>query len=118
MRLEYQIDAPTIISRRQDAELSPGQFTNIIRECCGRQWSPLEIEFEHPSPADWRQHERAFGAPVYFDAPPTPFVFDAALLARPMPGRDLKLLAMMRTVPAGRWDRARLPTRCSIRRPR
>lgn len=96
MRLEYQIDAPTIISRRQDAELSLGQFTNIIRECCGRQWSPLEIEFEHPSPADWRQHERAFGAPVYFGCATNAIVFDAALLARPMPGRDLKLLAMMR----------------------
>ena len=39
MRLEYQITTPAIVARRQDAELSLGQFTNIIRECCGRQWA-------------------------------------------------------------------------------
>ncbi|WP_374653693.1 AraC family transcriptional regulator [Dongia sp.] len=97
MRLEYRILSPSIIARRQDAELSLGQFTNIIRECCGRYWSPLEIQFEHPRPADWRQHEMAFGAPVYFGCATNAIVFDADLLGRPMPGRDLKLLTMMQT---------------------
>nr|WP_298687251.1 AraC family transcriptional regulator [uncultured Dongia sp.] len=97
MHLEYQILSPAIIARRQDAELSLGQFTNIIREACGRHWSPLEIHFEHPRPADWRQHEMAFGAPVFFGCATNAIIFDAALLARPMPGRDLKLLTMMQT---------------------
>ncbi|MBK8159039.1 MAG: AraC family transcriptional regulator [Rhodospirillaceae bacterium] len=97
MRLEYQILSPAIIARRQDAELSLGQFTNIIREACGRRWSPLEIQFEHPRPDDWRQHELAFGAPVFFGCKTNAIIFDADLLARPMPGRDLKLLTMMQT---------------------
>jgi AraC-like DNA-binding protein len=97
MHLEYQIRSPAIVARRQDAELSLGQFTNIIRECCGRNWSPLEIQFEHPRPGEWRQHEAAFGAPVFFGCPTNAIVFDAALLTRPMPGRDLKLLTMMQT---------------------
>jgi AraC-like DNA-binding protein len=97
MRLEYQILTPAIIARRQDAELSLGQFTNIIRECCGRHWSPLEIQFEHPRPADWHQHETAFGAPVFFGCTTNAIIFDADLLERPMPGRDLKLLAMMQS---------------------
>ena len=96
MRLEYQILSPAIIARRQDAELSLGQFTNIIRESCGRGWSPLEIQFEHPRPVDWRQHETAFGAPVFFGCASNAIVFDAALLNRPMPGRDARLFTMMR----------------------
>ncbi|WP_374306762.1 AraC family transcriptional regulator [Dongia sp.] len=97
MRLEYQIISPSIVARRQDAELSLGQFTNIIRECCGKHWSPLEIQFEHPRPPDWRQHEMAFGAPVFFGCATNAIIFDADLLGRPMPGRDLKLLTMMQT---------------------
>lgn len=97
VRLEYQIQTPAILARRQDAELSLGQFTNLIRECCGRNWSPLEIQFEHPRPAEWRQHANAFGAPVFFGCSSNAIVFEAELLNLPMPGRDLKLLTMMRT---------------------
>ncbi|WP_170984198.1 AraC-like transcriptional regulator QhpR [Rhodoligotrophos defluvii] len=96
VRLEYQIRTPAILARRQDAELSLGQFTNLIRECCGRTWSPIEIQFEHPRPAEWRQHTDAFGAPVFFGCSSNAIVFESELLSRPMPGRDLKLLAMMR----------------------
>jgi AraC-like DNA-binding protein len=97
VRLEYQIRTPAIVARRQDAELSLGQFTNVIRECCGRHWSPIEVHFEHPRPEGWRQHEMAFGAPVFFGSTTNALVFAADLLDRPMPGRDPKLLAMMRT---------------------
>jgi AraC-like DNA-binding protein len=96
-RLEYRIETPSIVARRQDAELSLGQFTNVIRECCGRHWSPIEVHFEHPRPEGWRQHEMAFGAPVFFGSATNALVFDRELLARPMPGRDPKLLAMMRS---------------------
>ncbi len=97
VRLDYQIHTPAIVARRQDAELSLGQFVNLIRECCGRAWSPMEIQFEHPQPSDWRQHETAFGAPVFFGCDSNSIVFDPALLGRPMPGRDLKLMTMMQT---------------------
>jgi AraC-like DNA-binding protein len=97
LHLEYRIETPAIVARRQDAELSLGQFSNVVRECCGRSWSPLEIHFEHPRPAEWRQHETAFGAPVFFSCATNAIVFDRELLERPMPARDLKLLAMMRT---------------------
>ena len=95
--LEYQIEAPAIVARRQDAELSLGQFCNLMRECCGSRWTPLEIHFEHPRPAEWRQHETAFRAPVFFGCSTNAIVFDRGVLDRPMPGRDLRLLTMMRT---------------------
>jgi AraC-like DNA-binding protein len=97
MRLEYAIVAPDIVQRRQDAELSLGMFLNVIREGCGASWSPEEVHFEHPRPAAWREHERAFAAPVLFGQPTNALVFRADVLARPMPGRDLRLLAVMRT---------------------
>jgi AraC-like DNA-binding protein len=96
VRLEYRIQTPSIVARRQDAELSLGQFTNLIRECCGRNWSPTEIQFEHPRPAEWRQHTLAFGAPVFFGCTSNAIILESEHLDRPMPGRDLKLLAMMR----------------------
>jgi AraC-like DNA-binding protein len=94
--LRYQIEAPDIVERRQDAELSLGMFLNVIRECCGPGWSPEEVHFEHPRPAEWKEHERAFGAPVYFAQPSNALLFRADILERPMPGRDLTLMTLMR----------------------
>jgi len=95
VHLEYQIEAPDIVERRHDAELSLGMFLNIMRECLGQQWSPEEVHFEHPRPAEWKEHEKAFGAPVFFSLPRNALLFRPEILAEPMPGRDPKLMAMM-----------------------
>jgi AraC-like DNA-binding protein len=97
MRLEYQIYSAEIVQRRQDAELSLGMFRNVIRECLGPRWAPLEVHFEHPRPEAWQEHEAAFDAPAYFSQPTNALVFRPDLLERPMPGADARLLTMMRT---------------------
>jgi len=97
MRLEYQIYSSEIVERRQDAELSLGMFTNVIRDCCGPKWAPVEVHFEHPRPEFWKEHETAFDAPVYFSQPTNALLFRPELLERSMPGRDLQLLTMMQT---------------------
>lgn len=97
MRLEYQIQAPDIVERRQDAELSLGMFLNVFRECYGSGWAPEEVHFEHPNPMESREHENAFGAPVYFSQPANALLFRPEILDRAMPGRDLNLMAMMQT---------------------
>jgi AraC-like DNA-binding protein len=43
------------------------------------------------------EHENAFDAPIYFSQPTNALLFTADILGRPMPARDLKLLAVMRT---------------------
>ncbi|MCP4381068.1 MAG: AraC family transcriptional regulator [Hyphomicrobiales bacterium] len=96
-RLEYQITEPSIVERRQDAELSLGMFLNVLRECCGVRWSPEEVHFEHPKPAFAKEHEAAFGAPVYFSQRTNALLFRPDDLTRPMPSRDLRLLAVMQT---------------------
>ena len=97
VRLEYQIQAPDIIERRQDAELSLGMFLNVFRECYGAGWAPEEVHFEHPNPVESREHENAFGAPVYFSQPANALLFRPEIMDRPMPGRDLNLMTMMQT---------------------
>jgi AraC-like DNA-binding protein len=97
MRLEYLICCSEIVERRQDAELSLGMFANVIRDCCGPNWAPVEVHFEHPRPQFWKEHEAAFDAPVYFSQPTNALLFRPELLERPMPGRDLQLLTMMQT---------------------
>jgi AraC-like DNA-binding protein len=97
LRLEYQIIAPDIVARRQDAELSLGMFLNVIREACGTKWAPEEVHFEHPRPQAWKEHESAFDAPVYFSQPTNALIFRNDILDRSMPARDLQLLAVMQT---------------------
>jgi len=95
MRLEYQICSPQIVQRRQDAELSLGMFANVIRDCAGPNWAPLEVHFEHSRPEFWGEHERAFNAPAYFDQPTNALVFRPELLDRAMPQSDRQLMTMM-----------------------
>lgn len=97
MRLEYRIEAPAILDRRQDAELSLGMFLNVVREACGPAWSPEEVQFEHPGPARAAEHERAFGAPVYFAQRTNALVFRPDVLGTRMPACDLGLMTIMRT---------------------
>ena len=87
IRLEYQIQAPDIIERRQDAELSLGMFLNVFRESLSSNWAPEEVHFEHPKPESWEEHETAFSAPVYFSQPRNALLFRPEILDKPMPGR-------------------------------
>lgn len=97
MRLEYQITDGAILERRQDAELSLGMFLNVFRECHGTRWVPREVHFEHPVPEQPQEHERAFGAPVYFNQPTNALVFGHDVLDAPMPSADTRLLAVVRS---------------------
>ncbi len=97
IRLEYRIEAPEILERRQDAELSLGMFLNVIRECCGQHWAPEGSHFRASAAAALAGTRAAFDAPVYFSQPTNALAFRREILEKPMPARDLKLLATMQT---------------------
>jgi AraC-like DNA-binding protein len=97
LKLEYSIRDARIIDRRQDAELSMGMFVNIFRHCNGSSWSPEEVHFEHPAPEAWKEHERAFNSPVYFNQPTNAILFRRETLDLPMPNGDSRLLMILRT---------------------
>ncbi len=57
----------------------------------------IECWFPHPTPADLRDHERAFdGALLRFNAPFRGFAFDKAYEGAPGPGADSALHSMLR----------------------
>lgn len=96
LSLNYRIFDSRIVNRRQDAELSLGMFCNIFRHCYGPGWTPEEIHFEHPKPADWQEHEQAFGAPAFFGQRANAIVFRDQGLDRPMRTSDPRLLMILR----------------------
>jgi AraC-like DNA-binding protein len=89
MTLEYRIIDGSIVERRQDAELTLGMLINILRHCLGEHWAPEEIRFEHPRPADWRQHAQMFSAPVHFGQRTNALIFRNDRLHLRMPKGDL-----------------------------
>lgn len=96
LRLEYRILDGRIVERRQDAELTMGMFANIFRACLGQDWTPEEVHFEHLRPMEWREHERAFAAPVHFGQRTNCVVFRDRHLDRRMPLGDLGRLTGLR----------------------
>jgi len=104
--LDYQITDGRISRRRQDAELSLGMFCNVFYHCHGRQWTPLEIHFEHPRPFESREHETLFGAPVFFAQPTNSIVFRQRDLDAPMPDPDPYLFSLLEPFMRGRQRRA------------
>ena len=110
VRLEYKITAPEIIERRQDAELSLGMFLNVMREGLFSSWSPEEVHFEHPKPADWHAHEAAFSAPVYFSQSTNALLFSPNVLETPMPACDLTLMTVMQTCLEQLGEQTQTPT--------
>ncbi|GIS06738.1 MAG: hypothetical protein CM15mP109_14940 [Candidatus Dadabacteria bacterium] len=64
--LSYRILDPRIKKKRQDAELSLGMFCNIFKKSLGKNWSPLEIRFEHLETDGYKEHESRFNCPVEF----------------------------------------------------
>jgi AraC-like DNA-binding protein len=96
LRLEYRILDGRILERRQDAELTMGMFANVFRTCLGTDWAPEEVQFEHPQPLEWREHQSAFDAPVHFAQRTNCLVFRDRDLGRRMPGGNLALLTSLR----------------------
>lgn len=94
-RLNYQVQYGAIFRKRQDAELSLGMFTNLMRHSIGQKWAPDRVHFEHPQPEAWHEHCKAFDAPVFFGQPCNSLVFRRSVLEKAMPSRDSRLLAIV-----------------------
>jgi AraC-like DNA-binding protein len=106
MTLEYQINDGRIGLRRQDAELSLGMFCNVFYHALGRQWTPLELHFEHPRPWDAREHETLFDAPVFFSQPTNAILFRRRDMDVLMPDPDPYLFSLLEPMMSGRRRRA------------
>ncbi|HVI51484.1 MAG TPA: AraC family transcriptional regulator [Candidatus Sulfotelmatobacter sp.] len=89
LRMEYRILDPSVLHRRQDAELTLGMVLNVCRRGLGSHWVPERVEFEHLRPEGWQAHERAFGAEVSFGHRTNALIFRDEGMDKRMPGTDL-----------------------------
>ena len=93
--LSYEIYDARISDRRQDAELSMGMFWNVFRCALGKDWSPLEVRFEHKEPEHGAEHENVFGAPVLFGRRTNAIAFRRSDLDARMPDQDPYLFSVI-----------------------
>ena len=91
---------------RQSAEFLLAAWLRVGRLATGRDWTPLEVRFAHPEPADAREHGRFFRAPVRFDVGENALVLPSALLATPCARSEPSLLAVLDRYAADRLEMA------------
>jgi AraC-like DNA-binding protein len=65
------------------------------RMILGEAWDPLEVRFPHPAPANTREHQRLFRAPIHFGRPISELVFERQLLDRALPVADAALTVVL-----------------------
>lgn len=96
-RFDYQVRHGAISERRQDAELTMGMATNLVRHVLGTDWAPREVCFEHAKPQDWHEHREAFRSDVRFgQACNSVLIPKHELYAKAMPGSDPMLLMLIK----------------------
>lgn len=96
-RFNYQVRHGAINQRRQDAELTMGMATNLVRNVLGQDWAPREVTFEHAKPQDWQEHREHFGTDVHFAQDCNSLLIPKRdVIAKAMPGRDPMLLMLIK----------------------
>ncbi|MBU0801580.1 MAG: AraC family transcriptional regulator [Alphaproteobacteria bacterium] len=86
--LEYRLLDGNIMDRRQDAEVTIGMLYNILTRCLGENWSPLEIQFQHPALVNADLHREAYHCNVTFQRASNFIFFRESCLDCPMPNAD------------------------------
>jgi len=96
IRLGYALDVADFERCRQHVEGAAVVTTRVLRRLIGPDWRPRSVLFGHAEPADTTEHATLLGAPLAFRQPiAMAVVFDAAVLARPVPDADRRLLPIV-----------------------
>ena len=85
IRLDVQ---PALRAYRQAADARLAALLAVCRELTGAPITPLGVQFPYRRPADTREYERFFQAPLEFGALTTGFLLDREDLARPVGSSD------------------------------
>jgi AraC-like DNA-binding protein len=80
---------------RHDCEMTLAITLRFARLATGVDWTPLEVNFRHATPADTSEHGRIFRCPVHFTRPANEIIFDPSLLNLPIVGADAALCAVL-----------------------
>ena len=110
--LQYVLCDLGIESPRQQNEYSLAIRLNTIRMMIGSQWKPLEVQFAHQAPADISEHQRVFGAPVWFGYQTNNLVVESEFLKCQVPAADQRLYEIMQRYSSGSSTRCRRTPAC------
>jgi AraC-like DNA-binding protein len=94
--IRYELKNLRMAELRQYNELAMVVALNTFRLMAGSHWSPLEVQFGHPGPANTAEHLRIFSVPVLFDCASNAFVIEREFLQRQVPAADPRLYGILR----------------------
>ena len=97
VRLDAQ---PALRAYRQAADARLAAVLAMCRELTGTDVTPLSVQFPYRQPADTREYERFFQAPLEFGALATGFLLDENDLKRPVSSSDETLTGYLDTLAA------------------
>jgi AraC-like DNA-binding protein len=80
---------------RRVAEFLVATWVRFGRLVTGEEWSPLQVRFAHPRPADVGDHQRFFRAPLRFSAGENAIDLSLAVLDAPNARSDSGLLEVL-----------------------
>ena len=95
IRLDVQ---PALRAYRQAADARLAALLTICREITGDAFAPLSVQFPYRRPADTREYEQFFQAPLEFGALATGFLLDHKDLARPVGSSDEALTGYLESL--------------------
>ncbi|MBB6340484.1 AraC-like DNA-binding protein [Pseudomonas fluvialis] len=81
--------------QRQIAEETLAGWVTFGRWVTGLEEPPLEVHFQHPVPADTREHQRLFRCPVKFSQTQNALIFPKRLLSLPLGQADAQVRLML-----------------------
>ena len=81
--------------QRQLSEETLAGWVTFGHWISGLDIPPTEVRFQHPAPADTREHERIFRCPVLFGQDDNALVFPRRLLATPLGQADAQVRLML-----------------------
>jgi AraC-like DNA-binding protein len=88
-RVEHTLIEPGLVQSRHAAEFTLASIVTIGGQMAGRPLRPRAVEFRHAAaPPAQVEHERLFGVAPRFGCAVNALAFEAAELARPLPGAD------------------------------
>src|SRR5262249_26272604 len=95
VRVVYRYLDPEISECRQDAEMTLAAVVGLGRRVTQTELSPIEVRFQHTSPADTLEHARIFRAPIRFGMTFNEVHFASSILALPIVTADSSLAAVL-----------------------
>jgi AraC-like DNA-binding protein len=91
---------------RQTAEFLLTAWVRVGRVVAGEDWTPQEVHFAHPAPADSSEHARFFRADLHFAMGENALVLPTRLLETPCARADPALVAVLDRYAGERLEQA------------